>query len=208
MLQLSDTRSSVHDIKQLIELFDLTFEKQFNVRLIKGTDEPIYLPADTGDGAIKAQPFAQVVFAHGFFASALHEIAHWCLAGSERRQQIDYGYWYCPDGRSAEQQAKFQSVEIKPQAIEWALCAAANFTFRVSCDNLSGDELGRQPDRVAFERDVQNQLEIYLQHGFPPRAKQFIDTLARFYGQSTSIQLNACLAVLNRKEEATHGAAA
>lgn len=208
MLPLSDNQQQKHSVQQLIELFNLTFEKEFNVRLVKGQDEPIYLPAGAGEGSINAKPYAQVVFAHGFFASALHEIAHWCLAGAERRTKVDYGYWYCPDGRTAEQQAKFQHVEVKPQAIEWALCAAANFTFRVSCDNLSGDEHGQQPDRFAFEQDVQKQLEGYLQQGFPARAIQFIDALAEHYGQSTPLKLDACLAVLNRKEEAIHDAAA
>ncbi len=36
-----------------------------------------------------------------FFASALHEISHWCVAGKARREQVDFGYWYCPDGRDA-----------------------------------------------------------------------------------------------------------
>ncbi len=31
----------------------------------------------------------------------------------------DLGYWYAPDGRIEEQQALFEQVEIKPQAIEW-----------------------------------------------------------------------------------------
>lgn len=208
MSQLSCTPRVEHKIEELTELFNQTFENEFNVRLVKGKDEPIYLPANTGEGEINAQPFAQVVFAHGFFASALHEIAHWCLAGAERRTRIDYGYWYCPDGRTAEQQAKFQSVEIKPQAIEWALCAAAGFTFRVSCDNLSGDELGQQPDRKAFERDVQSQLELYLQKGLPARAMQFVEALAIHYQQPVSLTLDACLEVLNRKEEAVHDAAA
>src|SRR5690606_39383874 len=53
-----------------------------------------YLPASEPDG------LARVVFAHGFFASALHEIAHWCIAGDYRRTLHDYGYWYCPDGRT------------------------------------------------------------------------------------------------------------
>ncbi|PPS58814.1 hypothetical protein CRX72_23640 [Pantoea sp. BRM17] len=64
--------------------------------LIKGDDEPIYLPADA------ESPWHRVVFAHGFYASALHEISHWCIAGDARRQQVDFGYWYCPDGRDAQ----------------------------------------------------------------------------------------------------------
>lgn len=189
------------DIQTLIYLFNKTFEKEFNVRLVKGHDEPIYLPANLGDGDLPAQPFAQVVFAHGYFASGLHEIAHWCLAGEHRRTLVDYGYWYSPDGRTAEQQAKFQSVEIKPQAIEWGLAAAAGFRFGVSCDNLSGDEHGQQPDRLAFERDVQQQLEVYLETGFPTRAQTLMRVLASHYRQPFPIQLSQCLLVLNKKQE-------
>ncbi|MGC6745047.1 elongation factor P hydroxylase [Escherichia coli] len=47
----------------------------FNTRLIKGDDEPIYLPADA------EVPYNRIVFAHGFYASAIHEISHWCIAG-------------------------------------------------------------------------------------------------------------------------------
>ena len=172
---------SRHQIRDIIRLFDECFSETFNTRLIKGADEPIYLPANQGDDQIVAQPYAQVVFAHGFYASALHEIAHWCLAGEQRRTLIDYGYWYCPDGRTSEQQAKFQSVEIKPQAIEWALSASAGFPFQVSCDNLAGDELGQQPDRHAFQLDIVEQLKIYFQNGFPSRAQLFMKVLAQYY---------------------------
>ncbi|WP_330997735.1 elongation factor P hydroxylase [Psychrosphaera haliotis] len=180
----ADDVALVHQITDLKRLFDDTFASDFNTRLIKGDDEPIYLPANTGEGKLPAQPFAQVVFAHGFYASALHEIAHWCLAGEQRRTQVDYGYWYCPDGRTAEEQQKFQSVEIKPQAIEWALSLAAGFRFQVSCDNLSGDEFGQQPDRLAFEKQILDQIKVYLDNGYPPRAQLFIECLAAFYNQS------------------------
>ena len=35
-----------HHYQQLIDLFDSCFAEEFNTRLIKGDDEPIYLPAD------------------------------------------------------------------------------------------------------------------------------------------------------------------
>ena len=79
------------------------------------------------------------MFAHGFYASGLHEISHWCIAGEARRQLVDFGYWYCPDGRDAQTQSEFEAVEIKPQALEWMFCVAAGFPFNVSCDNLNGD---------------------------------------------------------------------
>lgn len=176
--------SERHHIEDIIQLFDGCFLSSFNTRLVKGNDEPIYLPAGATDIGIEAQDYAQVVFAHGYYASALHEIAHWCLAGEKRRLQVDFGYWYCPDGRTAEQQAKFQQVEIKPQAIEWGLCIAAGFEFNVSCDNLSGDEFGQQPDHRAFRKQVHDQVKVYLANGFPARANTLMQALSKFYQQS------------------------
>ena len=175
--------SEHHQIQDITAIFNQCFAKAFNTRLVKGNDEPIYLPAGASDIGIPAQSFAQVVFAHGYYASALHEIAHWCLAGAKRREQVDFGYWYCPDGRSAEQQAEFQKVEIKPQAIEWGLCLAAGFEFNVSCDNLSGDEFGQQPDHRAFRAQVHDQVKVYLAKGFPVRAQSLMTALCEFYQQ-------------------------
>lgn len=39
--------NSTHRYEQLIEIFNGCFADDFNTRLIKGDDEPIYLPADT-----------------------------------------------------------------------------------------------------------------------------------------------------------------
>lgn len=48
-----------HHYQQLIDLFDSCFAEEFNTRLIKGDDEPIYLPADD------ETPYHRIVFAHG-----------------------------------------------------------------------------------------------------------------------------------------------
>lgn len=160
------------EVTTLITLFNSTFE-DFNTRLVLGYDEPIYIPA----GADKS--YHQIVFAHGFFSSALHEIAHWCIAGEKRRLLEDYGYWYCPDGRDEMQQADFEKVEIKPQAIEWAFTEAAGRKFQVSTDNLNGAE----PDREGFTLNVAAQLESYRKKGFPPRAERFITALLSTFGE-------------------------
>ena len=52
--------NSTHKYEQLIEIFDGCFAVDFNTRLIKGDDEPIYLPAD------EEVPYNRIVFAHGF----------------------------------------------------------------------------------------------------------------------------------------------
>lgn len=168
----------VHGYQDLIRIFDDCFAASFNTRLVAGSDEPVYLPAGAQCN------YHQVVFAHGFYASALHEIAHWCIAGEKRRLQEDYGYWYCPDGRNAKQQAEFEKVEIKPQALEWLFSVAAGTRFRVSTDNLNGAE----PDRAGFTQNVRKQVAVYLKQGLPPRAAHFVQALQLFY-QTKPIQL-------------------
>ncbi|MCU4675772.1 elongation factor P hydroxylase [Catenovulum sp. 2E275] len=164
--------SVAHKTEDLIDIFYQSLGKQYNTRVIKGSDEPIYLPAN------QSTPYHQIVFAHGFYTSALHEIAHWCLAGEKRRQLEDYGYWYCPDGRDQTQQTEFEQVEIKPQAIEWCLSVAAGLSFNVSCDNLNGSYT---PNRHAFRAKIFNQVKLYLAQGLPPRVHQLCQALAEFY---------------------------
>lgn len=160
-----------HNYKDLILLFNHLFARTENTELVKGDDEPIYLPASAH------QSKHRIIFAHGFYASALHEISHWCIAGPKRRLLEDFGYWYAPDGRSKEQQAQFEQVEIKPQAIEWAFSLAANKPFQVSVDNLNG----ASSDRFAFQQRVKQQLAQYIETGFPARAGLFIHALIGFY---------------------------
>jgi elongation factor P hydroxylase len=179
-----------HDINDLITLFEQAFYNRFNTKLVKGADEPVYLPSND------ICSYHQVVFAHGYYASALHEIAHWCMAGEARRLLEDFGYWYVPDGRNEEQQKVFEQVEIKPQALEWAFCIAANKPFNVSADNLSG----AQADTIAFKSAVYQQVKDYLVVGFPIRAHQFISILAAFY----KVDFPLCIEHFNLdKERAT-----
>ncbi|WP_318506479.1 elongation factor P hydroxylase [Photobacterium leiognathi] len=162
-----------HDYNDLIVIFNGLFLESLNTELLLGGDEPIYLPASS------ECEHNQIIFARGYFASAMHELAHWCIAGFERRKLEDYGYWYEPDGRSEAVQAAFEKVEIKPQAIEWILSASCGFKFQVSCDNLSGD---CEPDRVAFTLKVREQVLTYLECGIPERAKMLSDAFRAFYG--------------------------
>ena len=170
---------SVHQYQDLIHLFHQCFAAEYNTQLVKGEDEPIYLPADD------TRPYHAIMFAHGFFSSALHECAHWFIAGEERRKQVDLGYWYTPDGRTAEQQKVFQQVEIKPQALEWILSKACGHRFRVSIDNLNGEE----GDTEAFKQAVYQQVQEYCQKGLPLRANRFHHALSTFYKQP--LELNA-----------------
>ena len=135
----------------LMSVFNQLFAYQ-HVTLVRGECEPEYFPAT------EYQP-ARIQFAHGFFASALHEISHWCIAGSKRRALIDFGYWYAPDGRSAAQQHQFEHLEIKPQALECLFTLACNRPFGVSQDNLFADF---DTEGSSFATDVYQQVASYI----------------------------------------------
>ncbi len=161
-----------HQYTDLISIFNQTFYSSFNTKLELGGDEPIYLPAD------EKVDYHRIIFARGFYASALHEIAHWCVAGPERRLLEDFGYWYHPDGRSEQVQAEFEKVEVRPQAYEWILSVSAGFPFTVSCDNLNGDF---EPDRLAFMTKVHQEVMGILEQGLPERVRMLSQALRDFY---------------------------
>lgn len=161
----------MHHYQDLINIFNDCFTAKYNTKLMKGGDEPLYLPAN------EHQPYHTLFFAHGFFSSALHECAHWLIAGAERRQQVDFGYWYAPDGRTAEQQLLFQQAEVKPQALEWILSVATGHPFRVSIDNLDGEEA----ETEVFKHAVYEQVMNYCQQGLSTRATLFRSALCHFY---------------------------
>lgn len=169
-----------HHYQTLIDLFNHCFALDYNTRLIKGEAEPIYLPQDENTS------HHSIIFAHGFFSSALHECAHWFIAGAQRRQLVDYGYWYAPDGRTAEQQQVFEAVEVKPQALEWILSIAADYPrFRISVDNLNGESTDPEP----FKQAVYQQVKQYLQTGLPARAEKFRLALSEYYGTKQQLDI-------------------
>lgn len=161
-----------HSVGVLEMLFEACFLASHNTRLQGGGAEPLYRPADR-DCAVH-----RIVYRADYFASALHEIAHWCIAGVERRQQVDYGYWYCPDGRDSAAQRAFEAVEARPQALEWILATAAGHSFRISLDNL-----GNVPANSAqFCHRIVAAARHYCRAGLPPRAAQFVSAVAGHYG--------------------------
>ena len=163
-LPWANLQTEVQQVDWLILHFNRWFS-HLNVMLVRGDFEPEYFPA-TEDGS------ARIQFAHGFLNSALHEISHWSIAGEKRRLLPDLGYWYAPDGRTAEQQALFEQVEIKPQAIEWLFSKALGRKFRVSLDNLTGDA----GNGTAFKDQVYAQVQQYFQEKakLPRDAAHFI----------------------------------
>lgn len=152
----------------LIDLFNDLFIDQ-HVVLVRSDGEPEYFPAQDSHPA-------RIEFAHGFFASALHELSHWCVAGDARRRLPDFGYWYAPDGRTAAQQQAFERVEIKPQALECLFTLACGRQFQVSQDNLFADF---DTSDSTFADDVYQQVEHYIAEpqALPRDAKTLLHAL-------------------------------
>ena len=138
----------------------------FDTVLVGGAEEPLYRPSQGGDPA-------KLVFREDFPASALHEIAHWCIAGPRRRQQEDFGYEYVCGPRSAEQQDAFFSAELKTQSLERAFAAAVGLEFRPSADNLEADVEAFSAALDAY--DVS--LQAWLTSASGERAQRFLQRL-------------------------------
>ena len=154
--------------KQLEDLFAQCFFLDYRTVLRGAAPEPLYQPA------IWPRHCHRIYYREDFFASALHEVAHWCIAGAERRQLADYGYWYHPDGRCGEKQRHFEQVEREPQAVEWHFSLACRSGFRISNDNLA-DPAGESGD---FGAAVHSQALRYCSDGLPSRAANFRTALA------------------------------
>jgi elongation factor P hydroxylase len=169
----------MHHTQDLINIFNRCFLEKYNTQLVKGSEEPLYLPADS------VRPHHTLFFAHGFFASALHESSHWLIAGAERRKQVDFGYWYTPDGRTNSLQKLFQTVEVKPQALEWILSKAAGAPFHVSIDNLNGSEA----ETLSFKLAIFNQVKVFCEKGLAERAQIFRNALCEFYQTKKVLQI-------------------
>jgi len=161
-------------VSELIVLFNQLFMCTDNTVLVAGDGEPVYLPSDD----VHSQH--RILFAHGYYSSALHEISHWCIAGKIRRQQVDFGYWYVPEGRSQKQQKQFESVEIKPQALEWLFSLASGQPFHISVDNFNSNTKSTQRE-VFFKDQVYHQAKKYMNDGLSPRANAFVLCLLNYY---------------------------
>lgn len=155
-------------VEQLLACLNPWLIEQWQTCLVAATNEPYYQPA------LSPMTLNQIQFAHGYVNSALHELAHWCTAGPERRKLPDFGYWYAPDGRNREQQRAFEVVEVKPQAKEWHFAQACARPFHVSVDNLSGEVT----DSAPFKAAVLQQARLYHEQGLPDRATQVVRRLA------------------------------
>ena len=129
-----------------------------------GACEPFYQAPKNGQCAM-------LFFREDFIRSLLHEMAHYCLAGDRRRQLDDFGYWYVPCGRTAEEQAQFEQAEVRPQALEWIFCDSLGIPFQPSLDDFSG--------RPISPRFLENLKHAYMefQEKLPPTAQRALEGL-------------------------------
>jgi elongation factor P hydroxylase len=155
-------------LTRVLGCFNQCFTKPFNTVLVGGADEPLYQPSTNG-----LAPH-QIYFRSDYLASALHEAAHWCIAGEGRRGLEDYGYWYSPDGRSQDKQALFEKVEAKPQALEWIFSRACNQPFRISADNV---EACVEPSDD-FKDNIVKHARDFCENAMPARGLCFAEALA------------------------------
>lgn len=150
--------------KNLINIFESLFPM---MTIIGGADEPYYQ-------APKGSEKAKMFFRENYPRSLLHEMAHYCLAGNRRRQLDDYGYWYSPCGRTAEEQSLFEKVEARPQGLEKAMCEAIGLKFSPSLDDFSG----RPASNVFLNRLEASYTEMKTNP--PPTAKKVLAALSEF----------------------------
>jgi elongation factor P hydroxylase len=160
---------------RLERVFNACFYADYNTRLFGGAAEPLYQPGSVA-GQCNALHYRQ-----DYFASALHEVSHWCIAGRQRRLLADFGYWYAPEGRCLDQQRAFESVERKPQALEWYFSKACGYRFQVSIDNLELANAGLH-DATAFQQAVLEQALNWQEQGLPARAAVFYQALCCEFG--------------------------
>lgn len=152
---------------EIARRFNAALARSWRTVLIGGAAEPLYLPPTAARPAV-------IRYTRDYAQSALHEIAHWCLAGPARRALPDYGYWYQPPPRSRQQQARFEAVEVPVQALELLLARVVGVRFHVSADNPgAADE-----DLPGLERRILASARQRLQRPFSGRTEAVFGALA------------------------------
>ena len=149
-------------------VFNATFAATFATVMIPGAPEPLYLP---GEGIHPARIFYRSDFA----ASALHEAAHWCIAGPTRRRLVDYGYRYVCPPRGVHEKRAFFDAELNVQALECVFAQAVGLPFRISADDFAVTE----EERAAFEAAVAHRCNERRAARLPPRTATFLAALER-----------------------------
>jgi elongation factor P hydroxylase len=152
---------------RIAQVFNDQFFGSHHTLMCGGGTEPLYEPAS---GAMPAR----IVFTNDYPASALHEAAHWCLAGPARRLRRDYGYWYVPGPRDPRQRAAFFAAEADTQAVEAILARSCGVRFVVSADDFAA----APAELESFAQRVAERIEARRLQGLPTRGRRFRDALA------------------------------
>ena len=71
--------------KEIEAVFYQVFFEHYQTVLVGGYTEPFY-----GCSKKNTDPH-RICYRFDYVASALHEVAHWCIAGKNRRKLDDYG---------------------------------------------------------------------------------------------------------------------
>ena len=122
--------------------------------------EPMYIPG---------MDVAELRYTLDHTALALHEAAHWCIAGRRRRRNTDYGYFYEPPPRSGMHRVRFEDVDIEAQSVEVLLAEAAGSQFQPSSDDVDVPLFLLE----AFSSRILERARERRQVGLPKRADKF-----------------------------------
>ena len=134
---------------QIASIFNAGVGEKNQTRVEGGKNEPMFIPCE--------ESYDLIYYKEDYASSALHEIAHWCIAGSNRRKLVDYGYWY-KETRNLDEQKEFEFCEAKPQALEWIFSEAAGMRYRVSVDNFSQIDTGCLGFREAVRNEALSRI--------------------------------------------------
>jgi elongation factor P hydroxylase len=161
---------------RIAQVFNAEFLGSHNTLMSGGAAEPLYLPG------VGCEP-SRIRFTHDYPASALHEAAHWCLAGRDRRSQRDYGYWYVPGPRTAPQRCAFFAVEAQVQALEAIFAQTCGVRFVVSADDFAAS-----PEEIDQFRQRIEQLVAQRGACLPNRARRFRDALTCAFSDALALE--------------------
>ena len=121
--------------------FGQSLGAQHPVRLVGGFDEPLYLPATDSRAA-------EIRFRSDYPSSALHEVAHWCLAGARRRALQDYGYWYQNGCLYPDMASAFIAIDPNTKANGCMQVLRGSHKMGRIEHGRFGDQTGADPERV------------------------------------------------------------
>jgi hypothetical protein len=161
---------------RIAQVFNAQFLVTHNTMMSGGAAEPLYEPA------VGSQP-SRILFTYDYPASALHEAAHWCLAGRARRGLRDYGYWYVPGPRNTQQRREFFAAEAPVQALEAIFAQACNVRFVVSADDFAAS-----PEELEeFTGHIEQRIAQRRQR-LPERARSFAEALTRAFANTRALE--------------------